>query len=247
MNDYGHRVTYAVKTYDIDAAKRITIPALVRMMQEAAMENVLRLGVSVWDLEPEALSWVLMRKQLHIDRLPLLGEDLTIETYPAGFDGPFTFRDYHIFDSEGQPVAHAGTRWLLMNLESRRPARVPVHIRENVEVPDPGTCLPRPDRSTLTPPGPAATETYFRVHYHDLDFNQHLNNTIYIRWLLDALPAALPAGGGLTGMDITYHHEARLGDRIISRCEKVATGHYLHQLLRETDETELARGLTRWQ
>ena len=65
-----HYTEYTIRTYDIDSRKQATLPALIRLMQEAAMEQVIQLGISVWDLEAHNISWVLMRKHLKLVRMP---------------------------------------------------------------------------------------------------------------------------------------------------------------------------------
>jgi acyl-ACP thioesterase len=68
--------SYTIRTFDIDCHKQLTIPALVRLMQETAMQQVLDLKISVWDLEEYKLAWVLIRKRIEVQRLPLLGEKI---------------------------------------------------------------------------------------------------------------------------------------------------------------------------
>lgn len=74
-----HEEVYIIRTYEIDHRRQMTIPALVRLLQETAMQHVLKLKLSVWDLEPERVAWVLMRLQLEVKRLPILNERITIK------------------------------------------------------------------------------------------------------------------------------------------------------------------------
>ena len=60
---------FTIRTYEIDNRKQATVPALVKLMHEAAMQNVIDLKLSVWDLEPHQISWVLMRKNLIIHQI----------------------------------------------------------------------------------------------------------------------------------------------------------------------------------
>ncbi|HMQ90547.1 MAG TPA: thioesterase [Flavilitoribacter sp.] len=90
----GFREQYKVRTYEIDSRKEMNVPALVRLMQEAAMQNVIELKLPVWDLSPKGVSWIL-------NRVPVLGEDITVYTYPSGLERLFTFRDFCVTDSAG--------------------------------------------------------------------------------------------------------------------------------------------------
>ena len=121
----AHEEWYTVRTYDVDRYKQMTAPSLLRSMNEAAMQNVLRLKLSVWDLEPEQLSWVLLRVDLQIQQMPTVSQRIRILTYPSGFERAFTYRDFRVYDEEGQLLAQATTTWVLMHLETRRPMRIP--------------------------------------------------------------------------------------------------------------------------
>ncbi len=126
-----YRQSYTVGAFDIDAYKRMTAPALLRVLNEVAMQHVLALKLSVWDLEPHKIAWVLLRLEIRIHRLPELGEQLSIHTQPSGFERVFTYRDYRVTDAEGKLIVEAATTWVLFNIENRRPTRIPSWIRRN--------------------------------------------------------------------------------------------------------------------
>jgi acyl-ACP thioesterase len=94
---FGYQEDFCVRTFEIDSTKSATLPAIVQLMQEAAMQNVIDIKLSIWDLEPHKISWVVMRKNMTINRLPVLGEKIQILTYPAGFEKFFTYRDFHSY------------------------------------------------------------------------------------------------------------------------------------------------------
>lgn len=243
----GFQDHFEVRAYEIDSRKRMTIPALARLMQEAAMQNVIRIKLSVWDLEPEHISWVLMRKQLRVHRLPGLGERIRVTTYPAGFERLFTYRDYKVFSEEGELLAASSSTWLLMDTRSRSMAPIPERILElQKQIPPPEECLPRPG-GRLPRFGEAHSTKNFEVNWHDLDFNEHLNNTLYIQWMLEPLPGPVLEDGCLRQLDINYRAECQWQDHVraeVQRLEK--EGHFLHRLVRAEDGKELAVARTEW-
>ncbi len=242
-----HYTEYVIRTFDIDSRKQATVPALIRLMQEAAMEQVIKLGISVWDLEVHNISWILMRKHLQIARMPRLGEKIKIMTHPSGFERIYTYRDFRVFDEAGIQIAQSSTAWLLMNIESRRLSRIPAFILKlSEQLPPEETFVPRV--STKMPKlSQVDWEKSFRVSWHDLDFNQHLNNTFYIQWMLESLPEKVLRYQRLTDMKVQYQAEALLGERVVSQCTRTETGGYLHRLVTEEEGKELAFLATNWQ
>lgn len=237
---------YAVQTYDIETRRRMTVAALVKLMQEAAMQNVIEMKVSAWDLEPQHISWVLFRKNLRINRLPMIGEKLTVMTYPAGFEKFFTYRDYKVFDEKDELIAWSSSTWLLLDTIKRQMARIPDFILTfGAYMPAPEKCLPRP--ATKLPKFEKALQSKpFRVDWHDLDFNGHLNNVYYIQWMLEALPDEVLQHGTLKSFDILYRIEAHWKDGLMSELQQLDEKKFVHRLTRIRDGKEVAQGMSQF-
>ncbi len=235
---------YTIRSYEIDRRKKVTAPGLIQLMQEAAMQNVINLNISVWDLEDQQISWVLMRKQLTIFRLPLLGETIEIETHPAGFERVFTYRDYKVYDSEGALLAQAASTWLLMDTVKRKMAPIPPYLFD-YNLPDPASCLPRP-QFKLSKIEEPTLEKHFEVNWFDLDFNGHLGNVKYVRWMLETIPDKVLENAELEQLQIAYKMESHWKDKIVSQTQQLSENKFLHRLVREKDQRELAAACTFW-
>ena len=55
---------FAVRSYEVDPAERLTLPALCGYMQEAAGIDATRLGAGMRRLGEQGLAWVLHRMRL---------------------------------------------------------------------------------------------------------------------------------------------------------------------------------------
>jgi len=236
--------SYTIRTYEIDSRKKATIPALINLMHETAMQNVINLKLSVWDLEKHQISWVLMRFLFNVKRVPKLGEEIKVLTHPAGFEKFYTYRDYRIFDQNDELIASASSTWLLMDTVKRRVTRIPAFLLE-MEMPDIKTCLPRPSNK-LTPFGTAYRQKEFQVNWFDLDFNEHLNNVPYGKWMLESMDPNLLRNGQLTQFDMLFRAEGRWEDEIISEVAQIDELTFQHRLIRKADQKELAQAQSQW-
>ena len=242
----GYQEQYQIRTYEIDSERRATIPALVKLMHEAAMQNVIQLKLSYWDLLPHQVSWVLLRKQLQVRRLPELGEEILVSTYPAGFDRFFTYRDYIIGTPKGEILSSSSSTWILMNTETRKMAPLLDFIKSFApQMPPIENCLERPPGKLALIKKPERTMD-FRVGWHDLDFNQHLNNTNYVQWMLETLPAHLLESGKLAQLDIHFRSECKYGDLVQSEVEENEPNIFLHQLKDQKEGKLLAYAQTKF-
>lgn len=237
--------TYELKTYDINAQKQLTLPALVRIMHEASMQNVIDLGVSVWDLEPYHISWVLLKQRIHLYQIPHLGQTLSIHTYPSGFERIYTYRDTLVYNEREELVADAASTWLLMDTQTRRLSAIPGFILA-YEIPDFLEILPRAQIELASLKETKHTRSYC-VGYHDLDFNGHLSNILYLQWMLECLPDAILQSGKIISAEIQFKHEARWNDAIVAEAQCTDNGTFYHQLTRKTDGKLLALAKTEWE
>ena len=85
---------YTIRTNEITKDKTLSVPSMLMLMQEASMQNVIELKASVWDMEKDDMSWVLL---INIFRYPVLGDVVTVVTYPSHFEKVFAFRDYKMY------------------------------------------------------------------------------------------------------------------------------------------------------
>ena len=175
------RAEYEIRAAEIDSTKKITVPSLMQLMQEASLKHIIVLKASIWDLKKSA--WVLLVKEINVRRLPELGETVTIETYPAGIDRIFAFRDYRVFDAEGVCVADASSTWTLINLDTRNLERFPDHIL-HLPLPEDIVPLKRCKRKITIPEGGNYSDS-FKVNYFHLDWNSHVNNVNYLKFILE--------------------------------------------------------------
>ncbi len=214
--------------------------------QDAASGHACLLGFSVADLLQKNHTWVLSRYQIKICRYPCEGEEVTVRTWRSALDGYHALRDFEAVDEKGMLVAVAGSSWLILNLDSRRPVHIkavlddfPVHDRRSF--PDEFIFLPKRGNYDLSKP--------FRVRMADLDQNRHVNHTVYPEWAFETVPPeffnrCLPAE-----IHIAYRAEAVYGGRVISRSaviDPADPGRFLHQLVNEEDGKELTRLITVW-
>ena len=238
-----HRETLHVRGYDVTKSLETSVPAIIQMMHEAAMQHVLRLEVSANQLAPHDLGWALHQQSLEVYRLPVLGEQIKILTHPSGIEKLLTYRDFHLFDDKDQLLARASSSWFLMNLRRRRVARYPDFISTLIEPSNELAHLPRPAAPDTSLDEPTRS-TKFQVHYHDLDFNGHLSNYHYAKWMLDTVPADRWETAQLRSFDIRFLAECLLDDEVTVALGQKDDNTFLHQITKGGEA--IAYGASTW-
>jgi acyl-ACP thioesterase len=236
-----------VRYHELDSCGNLRVATLLNYMQDTAGMHATLLGVSMADLRKLGLTWVLSRIHLLVERYPRAGETVTIRTWPATRQEVFTCREFELCDHYGAWVARATTSWAVLNAATRRPVRLEGNL-------PPYPLMPRravdDDFAPLPAfPEAATAEMGFRVLRNDLDVNNHVNNTIYVGWALEAVPDTV-AAAKLTELEIAFRAEVLRGDCVISRSAVTDTEPVtccLHQIASQRDGKELARLRTCWE
>jgi medium-chain acyl-[acyl-carrier-protein] hydrolase len=240
------RKKYEVHSYEVDASGRAQLPSLLNYLQDAAGDHAGSLGLGVTDLLRNRLTWLLSRYHVKVVRYPVHGQRIEVSTWPSGKKGIFALRDFEVSDEEGRPMLAATTSWVLIDLDSKQPARL------NDFVPDDLTVNKRAIEDEF-PPLPelekAEHELLLPVLAKDLDFNRHVNNVVYIQWALEAAPPEILGSLRPLEIEVSYRAEAFYGDRIVSKIQEVPGSSprtFLHQIFRSSDGIELTRLRTVW-
>ncbi|MDX2267003.1 MAG: thioesterase [Bryobacter sp.] len=194
---------------DVDPRLRFSPAAYWRVFQDAAAEHARLLGAATEDLRRAGQTWMLSRMVLEVERPPLLGENLRVETWPSTqLRGVRAVRDFALFHESGERLASATSLWVIVDLATRRPQRIPdkiVALRH-----DPGYPVPTFSPELPSIAQPTHTRT-FRAEWSDVDQNEHLNNVAYVRWAVDSLPVPFLEAHALRRVEVHYLAEIPLG------------------------------------
>ena len=241
------REKFRARSYEADPLGRLQVPILCRLLQEVATAHAAELGVAVDALIDSGVAWVLSRFDLHVERWPRSDDELIIETWPAAMNRLLTERRFRILDTQGNEIGSASTLWLVLDLERRRPVRLPAAVVEQLQQLD---LAPDPVRpAELIPPENPTVELAFTVRRSDVDLAGHANNTSFVEWVVEAVPDEIWGDCDLAGLDIQFLAECRRGQTVQSRSQNVGgngAAEVRHQLVRAEDGAEVSRARTVW-
>ncbi|HET6922570.1 MAG TPA: acyl-ACP thioesterase, partial [Anaeromyxobacteraceae bacterium] len=101
-----------------------------------------------------------------------------------------------------------------------------------------------------TPPLPeverADGERSLDVRYQDIDQIQHVTNSSYLAWAIEAVPEETWRACRLAAAEIQFLAECRHGGRVLSRLARLGEREFAHAIAREEDGKVLARLRTAW-
>lgn len=203
-----------------DCFNRLKTSMVLSYAQEMAGEHSALMGMD-WDtLAERRMFWAVIRHRIRIDRLPGAGEKIIMETWPGPATRVAYPRSTVAYDEQGNELFRLMSLWVLMDLDTRAmilPGKSGVEFEgliRGTELAAPGSLVPKP----------LSGAQRRRVCYTDLDRNGHMNNTHYLDWVDDLLPAAFHGDHVPREIVICYLSEIREGEEPELRYELLEGG-----------------------
>ena len=195
----------------VDRYGRAKPSVLLYCMQEAAGQHCKLLGADHSVLSEKNLFWAVTRSRVQITRLPRLGEQIHLKTWPMPTTRVAYPRCVTAFDRDGRELFNAISLWVLMDSDTRA---MVLPGKSGVEVPGILTGT-EPAQPRAIPVKPMERTVQRTVGYTLLDRNGHMNNTYYLDWAADLLPSEFHKDHPVKEISICYFNEARENDTVL--------------------------------
>ncbi|MGZ3712870.1 MAG: acyl-[acyl-carrier-protein] thioesterase [Bdellovibrionota bacterium] len=222
---------YRITSYLVNLRQRAGLYAILNLVQDVGWQQAVHLG---FDLAGQGLSWVFTRQKLVMERWPEWNEVITLKTWlrPAGAT-PFVFRDYELFVGD-KKIGECTSSFTLIDSNTRKLAKPDWSSFESVWRKE-GFLEHFPEKILL--PKEVKDLATFEVRNSDLDLNNHVNNTKYAQWILDAVPLQTLKTADLHEYEVNFLAETLKGDLITIQepITESATADSFFQGLRKAD------------
>lgn len=199
-----HKVTYSEVTDNWS----VDIAGIAQYFQDIGAFHSESLHYGLFDLLKQSRAWILATWQIEVSRYPKYNEEIEIGTSATGFSSLYAEREYRLRDASGDVLARAFARWIMLDFGSGHPLRMTPDITNNYTLEETMGFVHDPRRINCREEGTAKEP--FTVFRGCIDTNNHVNNSWYIRFAQNYLPA----GFVVRKMRVEYRNAAVLGDLI---------------------------------
>ncbi|MDE7163030.1 MAG: hypothetical protein K2O44_03015 [Clostridia bacterium] len=208
---YCHSKQYEIRYTDVDFSDNLKLSSLLSLMEESACLSAEELGFGYSVLQPKKIGFVIVNWYIDLYRPIKLGDILTVNTWPIKPKKLIVLRDFELYVGE-EKVGVATSRWCLVDLKdfSLLPssAALPSELQYND--------FRSVDVSNFKIPEIAVTDKSYSkvISYSDYDHYDHVNNTKYSDFLLDAFSVGELAGKSISAVRITYVKQSKFGEAL---------------------------------
>jgi medium-chain acyl-[acyl-carrier-protein] hydrolase len=197
-----------VASYEVGAQCLLKLSVLMRMCQEISSRNMELLGLSYERMRADGIVFLLITNRIKIKRMPLHGEEIVIKTHPRGVLGAQFYRDFEFYLGPEKIIEVMQTS-VIADSNTHRILRPKQFFEYGIFSDEKVAQEDRIPKLSITESLPFLGER--PVRFSDLDYNCHLNNTVYGDIITDYLPGGA-RGRQYEEVQINYITESALGD-----------------------------------
>lgn len=195
----------------VDDKLELPLSGIINQLQDCATFHSQDTGYTAQWLVAQRRGWFVTDWQIRIHKRPVMGENVTVRTYPYKARGALASRYFTITDWDEAPFITANSLWVYMDLDRSAPTRASDEMFKAYGV----GAAPTEDFGgrKIHFDGEVSTVDQIKVDETMIDSNGHVNNGKYI-----ILAEGLLLGKGpFDFYRIEYKDQARNGDNLLLR------------------------------
>ena len=208
-----YEMNLRVDSRDVDLFNQCRPSAVLGVMQEAATQAALSLGVS----GPEILKkynclWMVTRSWVELDAPLRWNDPITVKTWHRGASGASTYRDFDFY-RDGRPIGQATSIWVMVDVDEHKLFRMK-QLTE-FQGTDGGDLCKSVRLRRVALPEQFDGRVRRDLRYSDTDINGHVNNIHYADFACDSLHLErMGREKFVRSLQIGYVNECRAGETI---------------------------------
>ena len=208
---------YTVKLSEIGKNNKVTNKAILSYLEDIGGIHSNMAGYGIFEIAETHLSWILLGWRVQVIRRPKYGEKIKIKTWSKGVIKFYTYRDFEIYDQQGNLVIKASSKWVLLDIEKGKIVRIDSELMNKYEPETDKGVFGIDEFDKIKEPEEYQYETEYSVRRADIDVNNHMHNLNYIELANEALPEDVYRGALFNDVRIIYKKEIKYGD--IVKCK----------------------------
>lgn len=229
---------------------RLFVKTLCDLFNDTAEVQTEQYGVDVATLNAQGMTWMLHRLHIRLNKMPQQNEEVYIETWPSGIDRLFALRDYRMIREDGEELVRATSEWMYIDLKRRRPMRLSEKVIRMSTEHD----IPRLELASILNEKEFEPEVQggrqFIATFDNIDFNGHVTQASYMRWITNSLPFRFLKEHVLVDVEVIYAHEIMPDSTIFSAYSMTENGDFvtvLHEVKNEIGDLRHCIAMTVWE
>lgn len=212
----SYKKEYEVRLEDLGKGNLATDIAMLKMLEEIAERNSFEVGFGLENLAETNKAWLLLDWKVEINERPKYKEILSVETWSRKMERCYGYRDFEMYNDKNKLIAKGSSKWVLIDIEKRRPIRINEEDAAKYAVYDKGYSVFENEIEKLEELNDEKLNFVkkYKIQRRDIDVNQHMNNISYLELAYEILPDEVFYENIFKNIRITYKKEIKYGEEV---------------------------------
>ncbi|OIK86050.1 acyl-ACP thioesterase [Oenococcus oeni] len=221
-----------IEDFYCDRTAKLSLPMITELAISVSSKQTVEMGIGMQRLVEAHHGWILLQYDIKINRRPNLGEKIKIRTDPKRHNRFFAFRDFDFFDQDGNTLIHIDSLWAMIDLKRRRLVSIDSEFVDPLK----GNLVDRLERLEKSADldrsfsGASISVEEIKANYFDIDTNQHVNNSNYLKFFLVPVAENFLLRHEPKRILIKYVKEIRLNQSVVSMAQFIGPLHSVHEI-----------------
>lgn len=201
---------YIIGNRDIDACYKATNKAMMEYLENIACIHSDKVGEGISNIDVTKSVWILLDWKFKVIERPIYGQTIKVRTWSRKMEKCSAYRDFQILDKNGDILAIATSKWVLLNAETRKIKRIQEEVAKKYESEN-TICVFNEELEKLLEPENEEKHMQLKIRKTDIDINNHVNNLNYLDLAYEILPDEVYKSD-IKNVRITYKHQTNPGE-----------------------------------
>lgn len=242
-----HKITFQVPYYDTDKSGRVTTYNILRYFEETSSSHTDTFSNVDGGINSLNYGWMLYRWKLKINEYPKAKDKVQVETWVSKVDRFYIYREFRLLNDEDEVLGVASTVWIMVDMKKKRPVRIQKTFINMLKIIDESNFTEFEDFKDKLE---IINNLEFKVRRSDIDYNNHVNNTKYLLWIVESVPNYIYEDYMMTELEIIYKKEIKYGETILSGHTKANKNGeqtlFTHEISGKENGNKHAYGISKW-
>ena len=212
-----YKEKFKIGLKDVWKNSKVSNTAILEYLEDIAAYHSDSVGIGVNTTDDTNYTWLLLDWQVKVIKRPIYGQTLDIHTWSRKIVKCYAYRDFEMYDNEGNLCVIATSKWLLVNSKERKIAKVEPELADRYESEIDKCVFDNPEIEKLKVPDGFESEINYKVQRRDIDVIGHMHNLYYLDLVYEALPDDVYNKRPFDNIRVMYKKEIKFGESV--RCK----------------------------
>lgn len=236
---------YRIQVRDTRRSTKATNKGFLGLMEDVASLHSSKVGFGIYDMPKTNLTWLLLEWNLKVISRPQVEDMVYIKTWSRKIEKYYAYRDFEVHDEEGNLLAIATSKWILIDTKNRKVTKVEDYVAKAYESETESAVFKNDKMDKPKIPEEYDSVIEYKLARRDIDIYKHMHNLYYLDLAYEALPENVYNNENeFNNIRITYKREVKNGSEIKCMYKKQSDKHVV--VIRSKDGNILHSIIEMW-